>query len=150
MNAPACRGSPHRREKKNRSTSRSARSNGLRFPVIGFSFRRYTAPLQAWLLSHLARGRPKRAGKIGPEVTRVSETYRVVRVTKSCTANYASHPNSDPTRYLFPAVDAASLVARWDMQSLRPYPRHHVSCSVRGSLVRLRRNFRTDSHLAAG
>jgi hypothetical protein len=32
----------------------------------------------------------------------------------------SAHPNEDPTRYLFPSVDGAELLARWDMQATPP------------------------------
>jgi Lhr-like helicase len=94
-----------------------------RFSGNRIFFGRYTSasPVAGYLRHPRRAGVPNEREKAARRVKRVSETLSGCSVDQNLARRHdASHPNSDPTRYLFPAVDGSELVARWDMQVTPP------------------------------
>ncbi|PDT60545.1 helicase [Bradyrhizobium diazoefficiens] len=67
--------------------------------------------------SHLQKeqeGAARRVRRVADAMSAYEEDQRKAR------RHDLAHPDDDPTRYLFPSVDGAELVARWDIQSTPP------------------------------
>ncbi|WP_292448097.1 DEAD/DEAH box helicase [Mesorhizobium sp.] len=94
-----------------------------RFAGNRIFFGRYTGatPVAGWL-QH-----PRRAHQRSEQEASARRTKRVADAFVSYAEDQAlaqahdlAHGDEDPTRYLFPSVDGAELISRWDMQASPP------------------------------
>lgn len=94
-----------------------------RFAGNRFFFARYTSATPvAGYLHHPRRSHVRREQEAAARrVKRVSDALSIFAEDQALArAHDARHPTEDPTRYLFPSVDGAELIARWDIQATPP------------------------------
>jgi Lhr-like helicase len=94
-----------------------------RFAGNRFFFARYTsASPVAGHLRHPRRGHTRREQEAAARrLRRVADAMTSYAEDQALARSHDErHPKEDPTRYLFPSVDGAELVARWDVHATPP------------------------------
>ncbi len=94
-----------------------------RFEGNRFFFGRYTSatPVAGHLVHPRRPNDPRERDRSSKRTRRVADAMSAFAEDQALARRHdTTHPNDDPTRYLFPSTDGAELVARWDMQLTPP------------------------------